>query len=130
MSHWGFLVRLPPGESSRTSPRCHRSNSELITPGDAEIDPVAAFAKTSRAALREYVEVRARLVDSSSEIGSVVPEPGRANGHAIHKHIPEVPLTQQDSIAAELTPASAQGEPAGFIVALKMLAEQYRAGRG
>ena len=39
---------------------------ELVAPGDAEIQPVTAVAQARRASLREYIEVRTRLVDSGS----------------------------------------------------------------
>src|SRR5713101_5397557 len=59
---------------------CSRTPLELVAPGDAEIQPVAAFAcarshdSEARWATRgEHVQVRTRLVHSRPQVRSVIP---------------------------------------------------------
>ena len=50
---------------------------------------------------------------SLADIGSVIPRHCGADAHPIHEKIPDVPFTQQDSVAVELSASGAKSARIG-----------------
>ena len=110
---------------------------ERVAPVEHHIHPVAA--ETSAAIRRSRVanavtqpEVVTRSVESILEVRCVIPQYVRADAHARCDEIPQVPLTQQDTVAPEVVTISKTTNPprtgltsvaARYVGALKVRAD-------
>ena len=106
------------------------SELELIAPCDADIGPVTTVPRSFNSflmgtgATEVSRHVRASLNvglcstsgsarNSLADIGSVIPRHCGADAHPIHEKIPDVPFTQHDSVAVELSANGAKSARIG-----------------
>ena len=85
---------------------------ERIAPVEKDIDPVAAFARPTirRRAPVDFVaesEVITGLSDAVIKITRVIPQDIGTHAHARCDDIPQIPLSQKNSVSVELIDTSA-----------------------
>jgi len=118
---------------------------ERVAPIDHHIDPVAVGADSAirRIAAIDLVakpEVITGLADAVIDVTRVIPEDIGSNAHAWSDEVPQIPLSQENSVAVKLgdtspDPRSSARNPRRPVTinvecsALEVRAEQNRAGR-